>query len=245
MNTSNRRPLDALGTALLAALVVAFGVQLAGCESPPDGDPSRVSRSQGSTDAAQQASAAPRDAPTRRLDVGDPMPRVVLRAEDGGPADLATAFADGPTVVIIYRGGWCPYCTRHLAALGAVESDLHALGFRIMAISPDRPEQLRATRLEHEVGPPLLSDQDMRLATALGLAFRVDDETLRRYEGFGIDLVAASGREHRMLPVPAVLLVDTGGIIRFMHHDDDYRERLTGEAIVEAAKRVVRTGDRS
>jgi len=227
MTTSIRRARDLFTTTLLAALAVPLSAPLVGCESSP----------RTRTDA-EPASGALSDASTRRLDVGDAMPKVTLRAEDGGAVDLGAAFADGPTVVILYRGGWCPYCTRQLAALGAVESDLHALGFRIVAVSPDRPEQLRATRVEHEIGPTLLSDQDMRLATALGLAFRVDDETLRLYDGYGIDLVAASGRDHRMLPVPAVYLVDSAGIIRFAHHDDDYRERLSGEAIVAAAKRV-------
>ena len=41
------------------------------------------------------------------------------RAADGTPFDLGAAFSEKPTVLIFYRGGWCPFCNRELGELAA------------------------------------------------------------------------------------------------------------------------------
>lgn len=51
-----------------------------------------------------------------------------------------------------------------------------------------------------------------------------------------IDLEATSGATHHELPVPAVFIIDRGGVIRFAHWNPDYKARLGGEQIVTAAK---------
>jgi len=81
----------------------------------------------------------------------------------------------------------------------------------------------------------LVSDSAMNAAKAFGLAFTVDDETFERLKGFGIDIEADSGQNHRMLPVPGVFLVDESGEIPFAHHDPDYKERLSNEDLLKAA----------
>lgn len=55
-----------------------------------------------------------------------------------------------------------------------------------------------------------------------------------------IDLEAASGRTHHLLPHPAVFVADTGGTIRFAHVNPDYKVRLEPKSILEAAKAAVR-----
>ncbi len=81
----------------------------------------------------------------------------------------------------------------------------------------------------------LLSDSNVAFARAFGLVFRVDDPTLEKYQGFGIDLEQASGRTHHMLPVPAVYIADTEGIIRFAHWDAAYKKRLEPETLLKVA----------
>jgi peroxiredoxin len=71
---------------------------------------------------------------------------------------------------------------------------------------------------------------------AFGLAFRVDDATFQRYHGFGIDLEAASGKTHHILPVPAVFIVDENGRIEFEYVNPDYRLRIPASVVLAAAK---------
>ena len=51
---------------------------------------------------------------------------------------LPTGF-QRPTIVIFYRGGWCPYCNMQLSDLRLVEPKLRAQGFEIVFLSTDRP----------------------------------------------------------------------------------------------------------
>ena len=139
-------------------------------------------------------------------------------------------------MLIFYRGGWCPYCTAHLGQLQTIDADLRKLGYRILAISPDRPSVLNKLPDDAEITYTLLSDNQMRAAQAFGVAFRVDDETVTRYKGFGIDLEEASGHDHHLLPVPAVFIIGTDGVIRFSYANSDYKVRLEPKRVLEAAK---------
>jgi len=176
--------------------------------------------------------------------VGDALPPVHLRTAEGVVFDLSQAVAEQAAVVVFYRGGWCPFCTRHLMELGRVEAELRELGFQILAVSPDRPAKIRETmkRTAGEgPGSPavitLLSDSTLAAAEALGIAFKVEADLVQTYRTrHGIDLEAASGETHHRLPHPAVFLVTPDQVIRFAHVDTDYRARLSGEEILAAAR---------
>lgn len=76
------------------------------------------------------------------LSVGARAPIFAARTTEGA---LRTFERDGykkPTVVLFYRGGWCPYCNAQLSDLHIVEPKLPASGFEIVFLSTDRPELL-------------------------------------------------------------------------------------------------------
>lgn len=172
------------------------------------------------------------------LSVNDRAPTATLRHPDGEAVTMASLYEDKPSILVFYRGGWCPYCNTHLGQIAKAEPELVAMGYQVLAISPDRPEALGETVDNGDYRYQLLSDSSMALSKAFGLAFKVDDQTVDRYRGFGIDLEEASGRSHRLLPVPAVYIVDTDGVIRFAHWNPDYTTRLQAGELIEAAKRI-------
>lgn len=176
----------------------------------------------------------------RPLGVGDTVPAVEVRSVAGLPVGLRTLVAEQPTVLVFYRGGWCPYCSAQLSGLKQIEGELADLGYHIVAISPDKPEELAKTTAKQELGYALLSDSTADAIKAFGLAFRVDDATLARYRGFGIDLDQASGAGHHLLPVPAVYVVDRSGRILFVYWNADYKQRLDPEKVVSAARAATR-----
>lgn len=176
-------------------------------------------------------------AETVPLKVGDSVPAVVVQTVEGADVSLPEVLAGRPSVVIFYRGGWCPYCVRHLAALAEVEADLLAAGYKLVALSPDRPAKLREKPALEKLNYTLLSDSPATAARAFGLAFQVPDELVAKYKNeYKIDLEGDSGQTHHLLPHPAVFIVDAGGIIRFVHFDPDYRVRLDPAAILVAAR---------
>lgn len=170
------------------------------------------------------------------IEVDATAPDVVLTRADGTEAHLHDLAAEQPVVLVFYRGGWCPYCNRHLAALGEIEAELRYLGFRIHAVSPDQPEKVAAVAAKADFDYTLYSDASADTAKAFGLAFQVDTETYEQLLGYGIDLEAASGRDHHLLPVPAVFLIDPDAKIRFRYFNPDYKQRLSGEKLLEAAR---------
>jgi peroxiredoxin len=162
---------------------------------------------------------------------------IVVRAADGSELDLSARLASGRHIVIFYRGGWCPYCNKHLGELAELESQFIALGYDILAISPDRPERVAEVSklLGAELNATLLSDSSMQAASAFGLTFRVPDELVAKYREYGIDLEADSGQSHHLLPVPAAY-VFVGGVIQFQYVNPDYKTRVPGELLLAAAR---------
>jgi len=174
------------------------------------------------------------------LVVGTTIPTVTVRSPDGADRVLGPASLAKPTILIFYRGGWCPYCNTHLGELREVESALIDLGYDLLFLTADRPELLHSSLKEPGLNYTILSDARMAAARAYGVAFRVDDATVARYRGFGIDLEAASGETHHELPVPAVFIVDRNGMIHFAYANADYTVRIKPEVLLAEARRVAR-----
>jgi peroxiredoxin len=168
---------------------------------------------------------------------GDVIPDVAVRNEDNQEVKLRQLVAAKPTVLIFYRGGWCPYCTRHLKDLAGIESELQQAGAQIFAISVDQPAKLKETPDRDKLGYKLLSDSDAVAAQAFGIAFKVEDDLVKKYkDSYKIDLEAASGREHHLLPHPAVFVVDQKGKVQFSYINPDYKIRLEPEQILAAVR---------
>jgi peroxiredoxin len=175
--------------------------------------------------------------PIQSLTVGQSIPTANLRTDKDEAITLKSVITK-PTVIIFYRGGWCPYCNRHLSALAAIESDILAAGFQLIALSPDQPAKLREKPALEKLNYTLLSDSAMEAAMGFGIAYKLDDERVAKYKNNKIDLEAASGTTSHMLPHPAVFIVDAAGIIRFVHVNADFKVRLEPEKILAAIKEI-------
>ena len=171
------------------------------------------------------------------LAVGTKAPSAKLKGLDGKDIKLKDVLAGKPTVLIFYRGDWCPYCNAHLADLAKVEGDLKNLGYQIVAISPDLPSELQKTADKHKLDFTLLSDSQAKALKKYGVAFHVDDMMYGAMKDkYNIDLERSSGEKHHILPVPSVFLIDKDGKIVFVHSNPDYKVRMKGDEILAAAK---------
>ena len=172
------------------------------------------------------------------LPVGARAPAFDARSADGVVRHFSPDGYRRHTILIFYRGGWCPYCNRHLGALKKVEPELLRMGYEVLFLSADRPELLYSSLKEPDVHYTLLSDSKLQAAEAFGIAFHVDAAHYQQYSDFGVDLEAASGETHHNLPVPAVFIIDTRGIIRFVHANPDYTTRISPDELLAAARAV-------
>lgn len=168
--------------------------------------------------------------------ISSEIPDVKLKNMDDETVRLKELVSQKPSILVFYRGGWCPYCNRQLSDLNEIEEQLYEIGYQLLAISPDKPEKLRTTLDKNELGYTLLSDSPMNVSKAFGIAFKVDQETIDRYKSIGLDLEKDSGYDHHLLPVPAVYIVNTDGIVKFNYVNPDYKERINGEVLLKAAR---------
>lgn len=182
---------------------------------------------------AALAAPAPSAEKTHPLASGTRAPDAALRTIDGQTTSLAALLGGKPTVVVFYRGGWCPFCNKHLAALGESWPEVRQLGFQIIALSPDASDAERAHAEKLHLGYQLVSDRSMAAADAFGVAFRVDAATVAKYREYKVDLPPMpDDPQARWLPVPAVFVIDADGVIRFAHSNPDYRVRLPMESLL-------------
>lgn len=140
-----------------------------------------------------------------------------------------------PVVLSFFRGGWCPYCNLHLSEMRQAESKLKEMGFDIWFISIDKPELLMESLDDPDIGYTIYSDSSLAATRAFGLAFQVDDEMNKRLLSYNIDLEAASGETHHVLPAPATYIIGTDGIINFAYINPDYTVRLHPDVLLAAA----------
>jgi peroxiredoxin len=163
------------------------------------------------------------------LGKGDVVPALTLKTVDDKAFDLKAAVTTKPTVLIFYRGGWCPFCNQQMSGLQGVVKDLTDAGYQLLAISPDKPSELAKSIDKHALTYTLLSDSDASAIQAFGLAFLAPSSQFTMLE-------TASGAKHHALPVPAVYIVDAKGVIQFVHYDPDYKVRMDSAKIVAEAK---------
>jgi len=209
----------------ILTIIVAVGLFLVGC---------------GTVEEAPVAQSADK---VRPLTESNLAPRVTLRDTDDRPVRLEDLLERQRTVLVFYRGGWCMFCTRQLADMQTAMPRLKELGFQIIAVAPDRPAKLRESLDKHRLGYTLLSDSDMEAAREFGVAFRLDDDTFVLYrDRYKIDIEDDSGREHHLLPVPTVYIIDIDRRIHWSHSDPDYKNRPSAETVIDEAEKLVRRG---
>ena len=177
--------------------------------------------------------ASPQD--VQPLAVGSPAPAFAARTTAGVLRRFSAGPYRKPTVILFYRGGWCPYCNQQLSDLRLVEPKLRASGFEIVFLSTDRPALLYSSLKATDIHYTLLSDSQLEAAQAFHIAYHVDDPTLAKLRDYGIDLDATTGTQQHALPVPSVFIVDRSGIIRYEYSNPDYTVRLGADALWAAA----------
>lgn len=167
---------------------------------------------------------------TQPVKVGERAPGFTVRQVDGTAFHFDPNALQRPVVLITFRGGWCPFCNVQLQELRHVVPELKQSGYDVLFLSADRPEILYSSLKDEnqELDYTILSDADMQASSRLGIAFRAPDNYAER-------LQKVTGNTLNALPVPAVFIVDTAGVIRFAHVDPDYRVRLSADAVRSAA----------
>ncbi|MEV4555424.1 peroxiredoxin-like family protein [Kitasatospora sp. NPDC049285] len=170
----------------------------------------------------------------RAVAAGDRAPGFALSSATGRQVELAELLADGPVVLTFYRGAWCPYCNIALRSLQQHHEEIVARGARLVAVSPQTPDESLTLREKAELGFEVLSDLGSDTAKQYGLAFDLPDDLAALYQRIGIDLHRSNGGHPRTLPIPATYVIDQAGTVRWAFVDTDYTRRAEPADILAA-----------
>ena len=173
--------------------------------------------------------------PTGVVTVGDILESFTLSDAIGMPVTLAQLVESGPAVVVFYRGGWCPYCNLALRTYQQeLLPELGAFDARLVAVSPQSPDQSLSTAEKAALDFTVLSDPANRVAQQIGIAFQQADEVLDAQRTLGLDLAQVNAEGSTGLPRPTVLIVDQGRTVRFLDVQPDYTARTEVADILAA-----------
>ncbi|MCL2394011.1 MAG: AhpC/TSA family protein [Acidimicrobiaceae bacterium] len=187
------------------------------------------------TFTAQQATLAATNAPT--LAIGTALPETPLLTATGSRITLEQLLDGSPAVLVFYRGGWCPYCNVALRSYEAdLLPDLEALGVRLIAISPQRPDQSLSTQEKADLTFAVVSDPENTLARSLGILDDGSDEVRAAQARLGLDLAQVNDGGDYRLPMPTVAIIDSHRRVRWADVHPDYTTRTQPETIIEAVK---------
>jgi peroxiredoxin len=174
------------------------------------------------------------------LKVGDRAPPFSLVNGAGETVDSARLLSTGPLVVTFYRGVWCPYCNLDLQAIEVVADDIRSLGASLVAISQQTPVNSRKAQAQHALSFPILSDPGGQIAAAFGIRFRLPDDLIQIYKGFGVDLPVINGEPSWTLPMPARYVIAPNASIVYSEVNPDYTRRPDPSELLPALLRLRR-----
>ncbi|MFF0795084.1 peroxiredoxin-like family protein [Streptomyces spiralis] len=168
------------------------------------------------------------------LTEGAKAPSFTLPSATGLSVTLDDLLAEGPVVLTFYRGSWCPYCNIALRSLQQHHDAITVRGARLVAVSPQIPDESLSYAEKNELAFHVLSDVGCDTAKQYGLAFDLPADLEAVYKGLGIDLHRANAGHARTLPIPATYVIDQDGIIRWAFVNTDYTSRAEPADILTA-----------
>ena len=141
-------------------------------------------------------------------------------------------YANGPALVIFYRGGWCPYCNVQIQQLTQAFSSFNEVGVTPVLISADTPNNAALAQRQYEIPFPVLSDPDLKAHASFEVIYELPWIKQQAYKAYGIDLAAWSGRTDAKFAVSSAFIVDSKGTIRWAHSNLDYTRRPSVEQLL-------------
>lgn len=178
---------------------------------------------------AQRRILVDRFDPAAVIQQGSPLPPALLNDVEGGT--LAVPEIGGlPQLLLFFRYAECPACSIALPYYAqSLWPELQRRGIRLLAISPQAPDRLRAIKTRFGLPFPVASDEDNRLARAIGILFAPDDQPDPPPPGWPGEITGTGTWE---LPQPTALLVDGRGIVRAVTVSPDWLDRPEAEDIL-------------
>jgi len=94
--------------------------------------------------------------------------------------------------------------------------------------------------MQNALSFPILSDHGNAIANEFGLRYRLPDDLIAVYKGFGKDLTIGNGEDSWTLPMPARYLTGTDGVVAYAEINPDYTRRPDPTELLPSLRRLRR-----
>ncbi|HEX6453074.1 MAG TPA: peroxiredoxin-like family protein [Trebonia sp.] len=185
--------------------------------------------------AREQAELAADGVPAGIAAADTVLPDADLLDVHGVPTTLSAAAGSGTSVLVFYRGAWCPYCNIALSVYQAqLLPQLTQRGARLIAISPQKPDGSLTMQQKHDLAFTVVSDPGNAIAARLGILTRPSDEARDAQLQLGLDLTSVNADGTHTLPMPATVILDGTRTVRWIDVHPDYSTRTEPQQIIDA-----------
>ena len=143
---------------------------------------------------------------------GEEAPDFTLEDVQGNPLTLSAARGKTATVLVFYRGYWCPFCGRQLAELRSLLKTDEQV--RLLAISVDDHETTK------KFSEKISSDGKGSVNYVM-----LSDPGHKVIDSYGLHDPAYDGTKFDGIPHPAVYVIDKTGHVAWSKVESDYKVR--------------------
>jgi len=158
-----------------------------------------------------------------KLKVGDRIPLLNLQTTEGENVTDQDLIATAPTLLMLYRGWWCPSSKLQLAEIANHNESLREVGLTIFAASVDEPAE--AAPIQQFVGDKItiLCNVQESLLDKIGVR---DQRGAPWYDRI------LFGAKQRDIAMPSALVINASGEIVFIYRSKSVDDRARPEDII-------------
>mgnify|MGYP000253240933 CR=1 FL=1 len=169
--------------------------------------------------------------------ISEKIPSTEVTSVSGEPESFTSIVKQKKSVVLFYRGGWCPYCNINLHYLQEELLNFKKEGANLIALTPELPDKSISTKEKNELEFEVLSDVGNKVALEYGVVFTLTDEVAEIYNK-KFDLISHNGNDSNELPLAVTYIINTDGKIEYAFLDVDYRNRAEPKEITTFLKKM-------
>ncbi len=166
------------------------------------------------------------------LEVGAKAPEIKLETITG--KNITLGKAQKVTVLVFYRGAWCPYCVKQL---NEIEKDLmpKIKDVEVVAISVDRKKIASKMKAKFKYSFNIVSNSTANILKDFKIANKLDELLVKKYKNsYKIDIEGDSGETHHLVAHPAVFIISKDGTVSYADIHVDYKQRTKIKDILKA-----------
>jgi peroxiredoxin len=157
------------------------------------------------------------------IKVGDILPDFTLYSSQkgaNGETVASSVFRKQPSLLLFFRGNWCPLCMAQIKEIAASYQELDKRGVKVFLVSPQSEKKSYSLAKQFDAPMTFLVDRDLQAAKILGLVH--ENGTPAGILGYDSDSV-----------MPTAILTDATGKIIFADLTDNYRVRPEPQTFID------------